>query len=181
MTAKNYYRTYISDDSRSPLSENLIQEIVKCNPVHALDFGMGSGKHIDTLNKLGICTLGIDISMMNVIRAHTKYDLPFVACGDETYLRNLCNVDVVFTCSVLDHIENVEGIISEFKRIANKSVILTETNDEIGEFYYYHDYEKYGFKLLDFKWISDGDLATYYIWKWTKGENESLKLNDDLG
>jgi ubiquinone/menaquinone biosynthesis C-methylase UbiE len=181
MTPKQSYSLYIADDTLSPLSTNLLEEITKYSPVHVLDFGMGSGKHIDILNKLGICTIGIDISMMNVVRAHAKYDLPFIACGDETYLRNLCNADVVFTCSVLDHIENIDGIIGEFKRIANKAVILAETNDMPGEFYYPHDYKSYGFKELDFTWVSGGDLATYHIYKWDRSNFVDKGPSDDLG
>lgn len=118
--------------------------------------------------------------MMNIIRAKAKYELPCLVCSDETYLRNLVNIDVVFTCSVLDHIELVEEIIGEFKRICNKAVLLAETNDIPEKFYYPHNYESYGFKKLHFEWKSDGDGATYSIWKWIKGSDEVLKVNDDL-
>lgn len=145
-----------------------------------LDFGCGSGKHLDVLHRANVCTIGIDISMINVIRANAKYELPCLICSDETYLRNLANVDVVFTCSVLDHIKDVDGIIDEFKRICNKSIVLAETNDTPSVFYYPHDYESYGFTKLDFEWKSDGDGATYYLWKWVRGEGDTMQLNDDL-
>lgn len=181
MTAKEYYKSYIADDSLSELSHELISIIERYSPIHVLDFGAGSGKHSSILHKKGISTIAIDVSMMNVVRAHAKYDLPFVACGDETYLRNLANVDIVFTCSVLDHIETVSGIIGEFKRIANKAVILAETQDIPGELYYNHDYAAYGFKKVK-QWfkMEQGDGATYYIWKWEKGQNEIIKNGDDL-
>lgn len=184
MTAANYYRAYLADDTISPLSDMLLAEIIRESPLHVLDFGSGSGKHSNFLNKKGIVTIAIDISMMNVVRSHSKYDLPFVACGDESYLGHLCNIDVVTTCSVLDHIENIEKIIDQFKRICNKSIIIAETKDVVGDLYFSHDYEKHGFKKVGFRWTSnqpEGDGATYYIWKWTKGQNEVLTINDDLG
>lgn len=146
---------------------------------------MGSGKHLNVLNNTKICTIGIDISMMNVIRAKAKYELPCVVCSDETYLRNLANIDVVFTCSVLDHIKDIEGIVSEFKRICNKCVILAETRDVIGEYYFDHNYESHGFTKIHFDWKSDGDGATYSIWKWSKVnekyEGKQYGIHDDLG
>lgn len=201
MTAAQHYKSYVADDTFSPLSAMLISEILRDNPMHVLDFGSGSGKHSNALNKKGIVTLAIDLSMMNVIRAHAKYDLPFIACADESYLGHLCKIDVVTTCSVLDHIENIDNILKQFKRIANKSIIIAETNDIPGEYYYPHDYESYGFKKVSerieitckdnngsktyvpgdvFSWQSTGDGATYHIWKWTK-EIQIPFFNDDLG
>ncbi len=178
MTSHQFYFNYRADDTLSPLSYQLTEEICQEEPNHVLDFGCGSGKHINVLNLRGICTIGIDISFINIIRAHAKYELPCLICSDETYLRNLSNVDVVFTCSVLDHIEDIDGIIGEFKRIANKSVILAETNDSPSEFYFPHDYESYGFEKLDFEWESDGDGAKYSMWKWRKEVNIISALDD---
>lgn len=135
-------------------------------PIHALEFGCGSGKNLKLLE--GVSTAGIDISFINIIKSVAKNDLTFAMFGDETHLRHLCNFDVVFTVSVLDHIENVEGIIGEFKRIANKAVFLAETNNQPGPHYFPHDYENMGFEKIDYRWQSDGDGAIYYIWKWSK-------------
>jgi ubiquinone/menaquinone biosynthesis C-methylase UbiE len=183
MTPSQYYQAYISDDAISPLSVQLLSQIVNENPLHVLDFGSGTGKHCNFLNKKGIVTLAIDISMMNVIKSHTKYDLPFVACTNESYLGHLCGIDVVTTCSVLDHIEDITRIIDQFKRICNKSIIIAETQDVVGELYYAHDYESYGFKYTGHNWLSNppnGDGCRYKIWKWVKGENETIKNGDDL-
>ncbi len=167
MTPKEYYKSYQADDKLSNLSRELLNEIMYYEPVHVLDFGCGTGKHLSPLNAAEICTIGIDISPMNVYKAIHKYDLPCVICSDETYLRNLCNVDVVFTCSLLDHIEDITAIIEEFKRIANKAVILAETNSIHVNHYFQHDYEELGFEKTAFGWIGD-DQATYHIWKWNK-------------
>lgn len=165
---KEYYQTYRADDNLSDLSYELLTKVSAMQPVHVLEFGCGTGKHLDQMNLPGICTIGIDISPMNVYKAIHKYDLPCIICGDETYLRHLVNVDVVFTCSVLDHIQDVTLIVEEFKRICNKAVFLAETNDTPGEYYYPHDYEAMGFEKLPFEWDSTGDGAKYFIWKWDK-------------
>lgn len=167
MHPKEFYKTYRADDKLSTLSSRLLYEISLFHPVHALEFGMGTGKHLNVLNIDGVATIGIDISPYNVAKAIHKYDLPCAICGDETYLRNLCNLDVVFTCSVLDHIEDITGIIDEFKRIANRAVIIAETVDTPSDYYYSHDFESYGFKALSFQWKGQ-DGAVYRIWKWEK-------------
>jgi ubiquinone/menaquinone biosynthesis C-methylase UbiE len=167
MTPKEYYKTYQADDKPSELSWRLINEVKKYDPVHVLEFGCGTGKHLAAFKTINICTIGIDISPMNVYKAIHKYDLPCVICSDETYLRNLCNVDVVFTCSVLDHIENIDSIIDELKRIANKAVIVAETDSIYGNHYFIHNYYEYGFDATDFEWKGE-DGGFYHIWKWEK-------------
>lgn len=165
MTAKDFYRTYRADNELSDLSYEIFYQIDEYFPVHVLEFGCGTGKHLNRLNKAGVSTIGIDISFTNCIEADIRYNLPCIIHADETYLRNLCNCDVVFTVSVLDHIENIDGIIGEFKRIANKAIFLAETNDRAGEFYFPHDYESYGFEKIDFAWTGE-DGAKYFIYKW---------------
>ena len=167
MSPKDFYRNYKADDTYSLLSAKLFREILAYEPIHVLEFGCGTGKHLDPMNRDGIVTIGIDISPFNIAKAIHKYDLPCVICSDETYLRNLCNVDVVFTCSVLDHIEDVAGIIDEFKRISNKAVILAETKSEGLDFYYAHDYESLGFEAIEFEWAGN-DKCVYKIWIWEK-------------
>ena len=182
MTPKEAYSKYIADDSLSGLSEMLISEIMNYNPLVVLDFGAGSGKHSNCLQEVGIETIAIDVSMMNVVRAYSKYDLPTVVCSDERVLKFIKDVDLTFTCSVLDHIEDIGIIIDEFKRIS-KTVILAETQDTPGEFYYSHDYESYGFKKINYNYKSyppEGDGATYEIWIWERGQFENLNGHDDL-
>lgn len=164
--AKEFYRSYTADDNLGDLNIKLSELILDMAPAHALEFGCGSGKNLKLLK--GIATAGIDVSFVNVIRAASKNELPFVMLGDETNLRHLCNFDVVFTVSVLDHIEHIGPIVDEFKRIANRAVFLAETNDQPGLHYFPHSYEKMGFTKLDYCWKSDGDGGKYYIWKWLK-------------
>lgn len=172
MTPKDFYRDYQADDNLSPLSEALLSKILTYTPIHCIEFGSGTGKHLKWLQDKGICSHGIDISPINTITAIIKNGAKSVQLGDESILRNCCNYDVVTTVSVLDHIENIDGIIQEFKRIANKAIVIAETLNQPAAFYYPHAYESYGFVKTGFRWKSDGDGATYFIWVWEKMEEK---------
>jgi ubiquinone/menaquinone biosynthesis C-methylase UbiE len=173
MNSKEFYKTYIADSNLAALNYDLVELILNYNPDHVFEFGMGTGKHLYILhNKYNIVTAGLDVSFNNVIKGYGKHELPFIIYGDETHLRHLCNFDIVFTCSVLDHIKDIAGIIAEFKRIANKAVFLAETQylDEDNH-YYKHIYEDYGFVDIGGEWINEkpnGDGNIYRIWKWIK-------------
>lgn len=181
-TPKEFYKTYQADNTFSYLSEKVCKLVIAENPVHAFEFGMGSGKHLRRLRTKEICTFGMDISILNCIRAQSEMD--GIALGDEGSLRHLVNFDCVFTVSVLDHIENIDGIIGEFKRICNKAIYLAETNDIGGPHYFPHDYESYGFELLNFGWHSEADGCDYHIWGWRKDwdvKQPRDSAHDDLG
>lgn len=167
MNPKEYYRNYLADDKLGAVSRKVIQEIYKEEPNHIFEFGCGTGKNLNSFNTT-VC--GLDISWQNITHAYAK-NIPFLILGDESHLRHLCNFDIVFTCSVLDHIQDISGIVQELKRIANKVVYLAETNDAPGPYYFPHDYENLGFTKIDFEWTSmppTGDGATYHIWIWRK-------------
>ena len=185
MTPKSHYQNYMADDTISPLSIELCNQVIKFRPVHVLDFGSGSGKHVARIERMfNVSGCALDLSFNNASQAHFMHQLPFIVKADETYLRHFCNFDVIITCSVLDHIEDIKGIIGEFKRIANKAIVIAETNTKAGEFYYPHNYEQYGFTKIDFSWKSESDNATYHIWVWHKsvsiGEAGNSFVNDDL-
>lgn len=164
MTPKQFYRNYLADNELQELNDKLISLIKEENPAHVFEFGCGTGKN---LRPLEVAVCGLDVSFLNIIHAVTVNKIPFLIIGDEYHLGHLTNFDVVFTCSVLDHIENVDRVVFELKRIANKCLFIAETNDTPYRYYYPHDYEALGFKKLNFSWVG-ADGATYYIWKWTK-------------
>lgn len=190
MNTKEYYRRYLADDSLQELNHKLVEEILKFDPASVFEFGMGTGKNLNlfknnvcSYSESNIVTFGIDISPIAVLTSMTKYSLDFVGIGDETKLVNFTNFDCVFTCSVLDHVEDKEFklIITNFKRIAKKAIILAETNDIVSEFYYKHDYEKHGFKKIDYNWTSQDDCANYNIWVYDFLSGFNLQnVNDDM-
>src|SRR5678816_3858417 len=101
---KAFYKNYIADDNLSDLSYELYRLITELKPLHVFELGCGSGKNLKAFHAQGIVTCGLDISPMNIIRANTRNDLPFVIIGDDSHLGHLANFDAAFTCSVLDHI-----------------------------------------------------------------------------
>lgn len=163
MNPKEFYRNYRADNKRAELNEALTEIIKAEAPGSVFEFGCGSGKNLIALDCV-VC--GLDISLVNVLTAHLNNNLPFVVVGDETHLGHFRNFDVSFTCSVLDHILDIDKIIDDLKAMTNYAVVLAETNDVVGPYYFRHDYESYGFRKLEgFKWIGE-DEATYYIWIW---------------
>lgn len=181
MTPKEFYSTYLADDNLSELSDALIATVMQFNPVHVLDFGGGTGKHCKALEKHGVEAWNMDLSQLNIVHSLFGNKVPVSVCGDETRLRHLCNFDVVMTCSVLDHIQDVEPILREFQRIANKAVVLAETQDLIGEFYFANGYEELGFQKTDYKWLSPHDGALYKIFIWRRPDKKINPADDDLG
>lgn len=167
-TAKSYYRSYLANDLVLPLNERLIQDVLSYSPKSILEFGCGVGKNLALLKDRVPHHLGIDISA-EAIKIATNKGLNAM-CSDERTLKALGHYDVVFTCSVLDHIQHIESIISELKRIANVSIVIAETNTKIGRFYYPHDYESLGFDKTDYVYVSNQakEQATYYIWHYNR-------------
>lgn len=171
--SREYYKKYLADDKIRPLNEKLIEVILSYSPKRIFEFGAGVGKNIKLLweRKPDLIIMGVDVSKMN--KKHALVDC--IKLGGEELLKTYGNFDVVFTCSVLDHIKNIDGIITQLKE-KGKVIILMETNSYDTEFYYKHNYESYGFKNIGYKYTTeeDGDKATYEIWVY---ENTSAKLS----
>jgi hypothetical protein len=175
---KAFYRTYLADDTVGELNRKLVYAIMEEAPTSVFEFGCGTSKNLKLLPS-NVVTCGMDVSPANIICSHYRNDRTFAIIGDEYHLAHLHNFDVAFTCSVLDHIELIGKIVAKLKSIA-PVVILAETNDVVGKFYYPHNYEEFGFeKMLNFSWVGN-DGATYFIWKWKKYPRANTP-NDDLG
>jgi 2-polyprenyl-3-methyl-5-hydroxy-6-metoxy-1,4-benzoquinol methylase len=162
--AKSYYRSYIANDLILPLNERLIQDVLLYTPESVLEFGCGVGKNLELLKDRVSNHLGIDISA-EAIEIATKKGLN-VVCGDENKLKTMENYDVIFTCSVLDHIEYIDDIVNELKRMTNTALVIAETNTKVGRFYYPHNYESLGFVKTDYEYNSTQARkeAVYFIW-----------------
>lgn len=164
MTAKEFYRNYQADNIIDDLDRELVGQVISFNPESVFEFGSGSGKNLKLIKEYSpeIETWALDISIINVFQSHIN-GADCSIRGDERHIPER-KFDVVFTCSVLDHIGDIHNIIGAFQEIATKAIILAETNSELGEFYYQHDYESYGFKKLDYFFISENDGGVYHIW-----------------
>lgn len=164
---KSFYATYHANNERFSIDDLLINEVLRQSPESVFDFGTGTGKNLKRIQeinpKINVC--GLDMSFLNIIHARAQNNLPFLIIGDEWFLCRLRNFDVVMTCSVLCHIKDIRMIISDFKQIAKKSILIAETTDDGGEFYFKHDYESFGFVDTGFKSYS-GNNCNYRIYKY---------------
>lgn len=166
--AKAYYSTYVANDTVSPLNEQLVRDVLSYNPNSIFEFGCGVGKNLHLLRDKE--HLGIDLSA-KAIKIASKKGLN-VICGDEAALKTIGQFDVVFTCSVLDHIENIDSIIGDLNRIANTAIVIAETNTKLKHrFYYQHDYESFGFVKTAYEYTSmlAVEPAVYHIWHFNVG------------
>ena len=168
MHPKSFYHSYHANNDLFEIDHLLIREVMEQKPESVLDFGTGTGKNIKAIQdqspKINVC--GVDMSFINIIHARAQNNLPFLVIGDEYFLERLYNFDVIITCSVLCHIQDIDRIVKEFKRIAKKSIIIAETNDNGGEFYYAHNYESYGFEPTNKNWFSGANGCVYKIYKY---------------
>jgi len=166
---KSFYYNYQAADEMFPVDELTNEEIINQQPTSVLDFGCGTGKNLKYLqSKIPRLTVaGIDMSFLNIVFARAKNNIPMLIIGDEYHLCRLSSFDVVTTTSVLCHIQDISKIITDMKRIAHKSIVICETTDIVGEFYYAHDYESFGFEFTG-KEIVSGNDATYKVYVWKK-------------
>jgi SAM-dependent methyltransferase len=162
---KEFYRNYQADNVLDKVDYKLIEVLSSFSPGSAFEFGCGSGKNLKLLKEKShkdLDTCGLDISVVNVMQAHFN-GVDSVIRGDERHFPGR-KFDVVFTCSVLDHIEDIHNVIGNLQNMANKAIVLAETNSFDTDFYYKHDYESYGFVKIDFEFVSESDKGIYNIW-----------------
>lgn len=161
------YKEFVAPDTIWPINEKLAEVIRDYNPQSVFEFGAGIGKNLELLKPTIPHIGGCDVSESAVEQAH-KLARYYLEVGDESFLKIVTNWDVVFTCSVLNHIPRIHEIIPEFKRIAKKAIVLAETQDTPNWNFFRHDYESYGFTKLDYEWVSTYGGARYHIYTWEK-------------
>jgi trans-aconitate methyltransferase len=163
---KDFYRNYQADNIIDVIDIALVSCIEEFEPANVFEFGCGSGKNLALLkkNNPNVETYGMDISIVNVMQSHLN-GVDCVIRGDERYMPN-SKFDVCFTCSVLDHIphENIEQVIGNLVSMSRKAVVIGETNELEGNFYYKHDFESFGFVKQTLPFQSKGDGLNYFIW-----------------
>ena len=115
---KEYYKNYEASNEINRAHYFLADQILGFNPTSVFEFGCGTGKNLklllDQSPKIRKAT-GVDISMKNIEKAHTVNFLNDCRLADERSLATFedKSCDVVFTCSVLDHIQQISRIIVE--------------------------------------------------------------------
>jgi len=169
MHPKSFYHNYQANDEIAPLDEMMNDFVISNSPRSVLDFGCGVGKNLKYLRDSikGLTACGIDMSFLNIIHAKAKNQIDMLILGDEYHLCRITQFDIIVTTSVLCHIEDISDIVQEFKRIANHSIIICETTDIKGQFYYGHDYKSFGFEFVGLQ-MESGNDALYKIYQWKK-------------
>lgn len=143
---KKFYSVYnLQDEKIHDINKRVITEIIwRFNPKSVFEFGCNNGKNLSLLPK-SVTHLGIDVNWL-VIEKHKKTGLDLLH-GDESFLRNMGDdsFDVSFTCSVLNHIEYIDDIVRDLKRISRKGVVCMESDSTRNWRWFPHDYKKLGF------------------------------------
>lgn len=108
----------------------IAEYVLGMRPKSVLEFGCSSGRNLAVMRELDskVHLEGVDMAKIPVrngaiFHPTIKYNL-----GDETFLNKLPDgaFDVVFTCSVLDHIPDWKPVYAELKRVAASHLILIE-------------------------------------------------------
>jgi SAM-dependent methyltransferase len=168
--SKAFYSTYHANNEVFEIDHILTDMVIDLKPESVFDYGTGTGKNLKLIQekmKYRVEVCGLDLSFLNIIHARAIHYLPFLVIGDEAFLKYLNQFDVSITCSVLCHIPDIRDIVLQLQRIS-KHIVITETNDEINEHYYPHNYEAHGFVDQGINWYSAGNNANYKFYKWSK-------------
>ena len=108
----------------------IIQKYLKeDNKATAIDVGCGSGEFANILKKYYGKVIGIDISdkMINLAQENSKGNITFQINECTNISLDDNSVDYIFALGLLDYVENLQTVFSEFKRILKKKgkIIIT--------------------------------------------------------
>jgi len=106
------------------------------------EFGCNVGRHLLHFRKKGFVVFGIDLNATQIFEARFINKLNTVEVGDELSLKDIPDnaFDLVFTNSVLCHIEEIDEIMKQLQRISRKHIVMVEANERQGKFWWPHDY-----------------------------------------
>lgn len=101
--------------------------------------------------------------MTAIVDGQRNYEGLDLRVGDESWLeRCVDHYGVVFTVSVLNHIPDIERIVYNLKRVADK-VLVMESCDKWHKHCYRHDYEEW-FVNSGYSWVSPFTKAEYRLY-----------------
>lgn len=170
--AKMFYQEFDAGSTIHMINEYVLRRVVLHCPKNALEFGCNNGKNIQRLKDLWpyVDIVGIDVSRNAVQKAISKGLC--VGLGDELFFNDKADdiFDMIFTISVLCHIPDIDNLITQMQR-CSKRIIIAETNERLGRFYFSHDYKKYGFVSVMEIYAPPnpvGNGALYHIMEWSR-------------
>lgn len=115
-----------------------IMQMVGNSRGYILDLGCGVGDIVGALAREGNYAVGLEISEVNMISCKQNAKGAFLCLGIGEYLpfRN-CSFDVVILADVIEHVVDMESVVSEIRRVLKSSgiLILTTPNRWITRFW----------------------------------------------
>jgi SAM-dependent methyltransferase len=148
---KKYYKTkYHPQYNLSAANIRLYNQILNLKVNSIFEFGCNVGRHLIRLQSMGYIVAGMDINK-DFVRSAILSDIE-AEVGDEDSLKEYIGkqFDLSFTNSVLCHMppDSTKKAIIQLKRITKKHIIALECVSKSNNFWWIHDYEKYGFKKV---------------------------------
>lgn len=167
--AKERYKKYRPGVHGSKIKEAFFAELTGQRSV--FEFGCNNGWNLEVITKVypGIGVLGIDVNRKEVMVGRRK-GRNYIKVGDDSHLPLFKDnsFDVVFTSSVICHIPDASAIIEHLKRIAKNKVVLIETLEPHGQYYFAHDYEAHGFTIKRSMVSKPGNGCLYHHYEFEK-------------
>jgi len=132
---KDYWERKALDDRRPPdhpvVRQYALSKIAQITPVVPLDpstrlLDVGCGNGFFTYSFSRICeTVGVDFSAKMLEKNPVSQKLLMQA--DHLYFQDFA-FDVVFCHALLHHVENIDRVLQEMKRVSRKYVVVLEPN-----------------------------------------------------
>lgn len=141
--AKEHYTDqYHPQIKMSPINKRTYEFIDSLDIKTVFEFGCNIGRHLLKFRKMGIKPFGIDINATSIFYARFLHKLENVDVADELSLKDIPDnsFDLVFTNSVLCHIEHIDDILKDLKRISKKHLIMVEAIKKQGIHWWEHKY-----------------------------------------
>ncbi|MDR4499378.1 MAG: class I SAM-dependent methyltransferase [Candidatus Scalindua sp.] len=115
---KYYHLVYVGKDNIQTSALNwTFEELKKQEAQKVLDFGCGDGRYLKTINKCNHKWFGVDLlHSPEVNRTKQAYGNRVVYDGDRLPFNNQ-SFDVLFSCQVLEHVQNLQTVFEELARV----------------------------------------------------------------
>ena len=144
-----YANRYHPQRNLSEANVRLYNTILDLDVETIFEFGCGVGRHLEKLKDWGYTVTGMDISEQCVDEA--KILGLNVLHGDESMLHHIKPKDLVFTNTVLCHMNEKDALVAQklLRRIASKYLITCECVSKTNNFWWVHEYKGKSLYTID--------------------------------
>ncbi len=95
----------------------LIEELRNKKGSKVLDFGCGDGRHRETINKAGGNWIGVELASSPEVDRTDNFEGNIVAYDGSTLSFRGKSFDIIFSCQVLEHVQDLQTIFRELARV----------------------------------------------------------------